>query len=133
MVGQQKGGNVRLGQDVGQLVSAIGRVDIDQDRANRGRGKLSDDPLRPVGGPDANVLSARHAQGKQSAGQAANLRVEVAVTAAVVQPREDEGVMIGEASCRFGEHLREGQTLNRRGFHSGHGSSSPGGRARNAS
>src|SRR5262249_37510182 len=68
VVRQKEGGDVGLIEDIGGFLCAIGRIDIHQDRADRCRGELQDDPLRPVRRPDADVIAVLNAERDQGAG-----------------------------------------------------------------
>ncbi|MNO99051.1 hypothetical protein D3C76_908140 [compost metagenome] len=57
-----------LSQHVFQLTHAVGRVDVDQNRADLGAGQLQDAPLGAVGRPDADPVGGAYAQGHQGAG-----------------------------------------------------------------
>ncbi|MCY1460158.1 hypothetical protein D9M71_776910 [compost metagenome] len=64
-VGTDDPAAARLAQCVSQLVTAVGRVDIDEDGADFRTGKLGDAPLRAVGRPDTQAVPAFKPQGHQ--------------------------------------------------------------------
>ncbi len=84
----------RLVQGVGQLVRAIGRVDVDQDRADLGGGVLHDRPLRAVRRPDADPVALGDARGDQAAGQGVHVGVERGVGPAPPGRHLDQGVAV---------------------------------------
>src|SRR5262245_24344358 len=93
-------------------MSAVRRINIDEDGPDVGGGELGDDPLRPVGGPDADVFAAPDAQRHQGAGEPADVGLELAVGAVVAELREDGGVVVAEASRGTGEHVGEGEAVD---------------------
>ena len=123
-VGEQQHGDVGLLEDVLQFVGAVGGVDVDQHGARVGGGELDHDPLRPVGGPDADVLAAADAERHQGAGRLPDLGVKRGVAAAVVQPGEHQGVAGAVALGGLGQHLGEGQSIDPGPLCVGHGGSS---------
>ena len=62
---------------VGELVGAVRRVDVDQDRSGLGAGVLGQRPLRAVRGPDPDPLPLLHAGGHQPAGQGVDVAVQL--------------------------------------------------------
>ena len=42
---------------IGELMNAVGRIDIDEDRANLAGGELGEDPLGDVHRPDADMFA----------------------------------------------------------------------------
>ena len=65
----------RLIQRVLQLMQAVRGVDVDQNRANLGRGELGDRPFSAVGRPDADAVALLHAKRHQSTRAAVDLRL----------------------------------------------------------
>ena len=68
-----------LVDDVGQLVAAVGRVDVDQDRADLGRGVLQQGPLRAVRRPDADPVPSATPVREQPAGERVHVGVHLGV------------------------------------------------------
>src|SRR5439155_7412748 len=89
-VGQKQRGDVGLVQDVLKLVRPIRRVDVDEDRANLRDGELGNDPLRPVGRPDADVLAGLDTKGKQAASDLFHVQLEFAVASPVSKPGKNK-------------------------------------------
>src|SRR5262249_9797803 len=104
-IGQQQGGDIRLVQDVGELMSAVGWVDVDEGGTDAGGRELRDDPLRPVGGPDADVFATLDAKGEQSTSDLADMVLKLSVAAAVSKLAEDEGVAVTAALGGPCQHL----------------------------
>ena len=67
-----------LVQRVGELVGAVGGVDVDQDRPDL-RGGVRDRPLGAVRGPDAHPVALRDAGAEQAAGERVHVAVELGV------------------------------------------------------
>ena len=92
-----QGVDLRLFQQVGQFVGAVGRVDGNQGRADFGSGVLRQQPLHVVGGPDADVLALLDAQGHQPSRCPIHLRPELPVGVADAGGDVNHGLAVGEA------------------------------------
>ena len=114
-------GELGLLEQVGQLVGAVGRVDVDQDGADLGGGELGQHPLGVVGGPDADVLAFLDADGHQAAGDALDLGVEPAIGEPVAGGAVDQGFTVGIAAGLLVEDVADGEAGIDAG---GHGSTS---------
>ena len=69
--------DARLAQGVRQLVGPVGRVDVDQDRADLGGGVLGDRPLGAVGGPDPDPVALADAGPDQPDREGVDVGVEL--------------------------------------------------------
>ena len=56
-----------MSQGVIKLVFPVGRVDMDQDRANSRNSELKEDPFDPIGAPDPDAIAGANAVGDQRA------------------------------------------------------------------
>src|SRR5262249_11840135 len=119
-IGQEQRSDVGLLEDVCEFMGAVGRVDVDQNGADVCGGELGQDPLRPVGGPNAEVVAALDAEGHQGTGQFANVRLKFRVAAAVAQLGKDQGIAVGVAFDGLLERLGNGQAVNPGVFGGGH-------------
>ncbi len=99
-IGKKKGGDIRLIQDIFQLMSAVSGIDVDENRAHLGDGKLQDHPLGPIRGPDADVLAPLDADGHQSASTFLNLVVKFSIGTPVRQPRKNQSIVVRKALGR---------------------------------
>ena len=106
---ENQGGELGLLQQVGQLVGAVGGVDVDQDGADLGGGELGQHPLGVVGGPDADVLAFLDADGHQAAGDALHLGVELAVGEPVAGGGVDECFAVGIAVGLLVKDVADGE------------------------
>jgi hypothetical protein len=97
--GDQQAGP-RLAQRVGELVRAVGRVDVDEDRPDPRRRVLHEHPLGAVGRPDADPLAALHAEPQQPGGQRVDARAELGIGPADALAGGDEGGPAAEAGDR---------------------------------
>ena len=86
----------RLSHDIGELMAAIGRVDIDQYRADLGRGELQQSPLRTVRRPDADPVAGVDPAGQQAQGQRRDVGVELGVRPAATTGDVDQRFGIGQ-------------------------------------
>src|SRR5438093_112079 len=68
-LGHQEQFHARLIERVFEFRRLVGRVDVDEDRADAGRGVLHDDPLVAVRRPDADALALGDAEVEQRAGE----------------------------------------------------------------
>src|SRR6266511_829441 len=59
--GRHQGPDAGLVEHVGELMGAVRRVDVDEDRADLRGGVLDHHPLRPVRRPDADPVTLRDA------------------------------------------------------------------------
>ena len=114
---QHQGGELRLFQEVRQLVGAVGGIDVDQHRADLGGGKLGQDPLGVVGGPDSDVLALFDSDGHQATGDALNLRVKLEVGEPVSGGRVDQGFPIGVTIGLQVQHVADGAPRFNGGAH----------------
>ena len=87
----------RLVQRVSQLLRLVGRVEANQDRADPGGGVLDDDPLEPVGGPDADPVARLDTVRQQRLGQAGRGVPELAVGGAIRLCRRHERLAVAVA------------------------------------
>ena len=69
----------RLVDGVGELVGAVGRVDVDQDRADLGGGVLRDRPLRAVRRPHPDPVALLDPGADQPPGERVHVAVELGV------------------------------------------------------
>ena len=84
-----------LVDDVGELVGAVGRVDVDQDRADlRGR-ELDERPLGAVGSPDADAVALLDARTDQAAGDLVDVAVELGPRPPATARALDERLAVG--------------------------------------
>ena len=89
-----------LVQHVGQLVAAVGRVDVDQDRADlRGR-VLHEHPLGAVRRPDADPVALGDAQRQQAERERVDVGVQLAVGPAPVRRHVDQRLAVAAAGHR---------------------------------
>ena len=80
---------------VGQLVGAVGGVDVDQDGAGLRGGVLQDRPLRAVRRPDADAVALRDAGAHEAAGQGGDVAVELGPGPAPAAGHLDERLAVG--------------------------------------
>ena len=60
-------------------MGAVGRIDVDQDRADLGRGVLDERPLGDVRGPDPDAVAGPDRRAEQSERQRVDARDEIGV------------------------------------------------------
>ena len=101
----------RLGQGIFQLRGAIGRIDGYQDRADPRRGELENDPLRPVCGPNAEVIPSPKPQRQQAQGDAVDGLIELGPRPADSRLGEDHRVALTEPLGRLSQHRAHGQAF----------------------
>ena len=94
-------------EDVGQVVGAVGRVDVDQDGADACGGDLQVNPLDAARGPHANAVSGADAETVEAGGGLFDLLLELVVGEAQVLVAGDDGVAGPVAFGGFGEDLRD--------------------------
>ena len=82
----------RLPQRVLELVRPVGRIDVDEDRADLGGRELDDHPLRVVRRPDADPVAARHAGRHHPARAPIDLGVQLVVRPADALVARDERI-----------------------------------------
>ncbi len=75
-LGREQQPQAGLVQRVGELVRAVGRVDVDQDRADLGGGVLHQRPLGAVRRPDADPVALRDPGRDQPPGERVDVGVE---------------------------------------------------------
>ena len=96
-----------------ELASTIGRVDVDEDQADpRGR-ELRDEPLVPVGGPDAHPIAAPQAEREQAGRKLVGLAFHVVPRQAQAFRVEDRSVARAMPRHRLVELLRDGDEAKR--------------------
>src|SRR5690554_6300533 len=103
-----QGGYAGQVEGVLQFVHAVGRVDVHQDGADFGGGKLGNGPLIPVGGPDADAVAAFDADGHKGARGFVDLFNELFVGPADVLVQAHQGVVVGESFGGAVEHVADG-------------------------
>jgi len=96
--------HARLTQDVAQFVRAVGGVDVYQDHADEGGGKLQVDPFGAVGRPDADAVAGPQPQSPQAAGCPFGAFLELGVRDAQALVTRDHGHAGGVAGGRFRQH-----------------------------
>ncbi len=77
LLGRDQQPGAGLLQRVGKLMGAVGRVDVDQDRADLGGGVLRDRPLGAVRCPHADPVALGDARSDQADGQRVDVAVEL--------------------------------------------------------
>ena len=77
--GGEQHADLGLSKHVGQLVAAVGRVDVDQDHADPGGGVLHQHPVHAVRGPDAHPVADPRRTREQAAGQVVDRGVELGI------------------------------------------------------
>src|SRR3712207_1208 len=87
-------------QHVGQLVGPVGRVDVDQDRAELGRRVLDEGPLRTVGRPDADPVALVHTERVQPEGDRVDPGDELRVGEAATGGALDERLVVAHPRRR---------------------------------
>jgi len=97
--GAEQQPHARLAQHVLELVRAVRRVDIDQDRADLRGGVLHEDPLRAVRRPDPDTIAGADPGAQQPARDGVDGGVELGVGHAHVLMAAHERGAVGEA-CR---------------------------------
>ena len=95
------------------LVEPVARVDVDEDRAQLGRGELGDRPLRAVRRPDPDALALLDAERDQRAGAAVDLGLELAVGVAQVLVTGDERLVVGVLGDGAVEQIADGEAEQR--------------------
>src|SRR5215471_2585082 len=96
-----------LAQREFQLVQAIGRVDIDKDRADFGCGELEQYPWNAIRGPDPNVLALFYAEREKSTCNTVDLLQEPGVGQASVFEGRDQRFILGELRADLVQHLAD--------------------------
>ena len=97
-----------LAQHVGQLVRAVRRVDVDQDRADLRRRVLGQHPLRAVRRPDADPVTLGDAGTDQPAREAVDLGTQLGVRHPDAARAVDERVALGHPGHRRVEVVTDG-------------------------
>jgi hypothetical protein len=90
----------RLVEDVLQLVGPIGRVDVDEDRADLGRCVLHERPLGAVGRPDPDPVALDDPTAGEPAGQRVDVGGERGIRPALARCAVDQRLVFGEAGGR---------------------------------
>ena len=85
----------RVVDRVGELVGAVGRVDVDEDGADLRRGELGDRPLRTAGRPHADPVALREPPGDQAAGEQVDVVVELAIGPAPAAGELHQRLVVG--------------------------------------
>src|SRR5262245_13309557 len=67
LIDQKECGSVALSQHILELERAIGGVDVDEHRADAGRGELQQNPLGDVGCPECDMLARLNAETDKTA------------------------------------------------------------------
>ncbi len=94
--GRDQQAHARLGDGVGELVGLVGRVDVDQDRADLRGGELRDRPPGAVGAPDADPVPLLDAGRQQTPGDELDVAVELAPGPACAGGELDHRLAVGE-------------------------------------
>ena len=103
-----------LAQHVLELVRAIGRVDVDEDRSDLRGGVLHDHPLDAVGRPDPDAVAGADPGAQEPGRRGVDRRVELRVGQAHVLVAADERGAVGEAGRRALEVDADGVAEQRR-------------------
>ena len=90
-----------------ELLEAVGRVDVDENGADLGRGKLRNRPLSPVGCPDAHPLPPLETKGHQAAGTPVDLLPQLSIGVAEPLVAHNQRLMIREAGDRLVEGIAD--------------------------
>ena len=101
-------------EDIGKLVTAIGRVDVDQHRADLGRGVLQQGPLRAVQRPDADPVAGVDAFGQQAKRQRRDVSIELGVRPAATAGNVDQRFGLGETQGSADEVVTDRVAQQRR-------------------
>ncbi|SKV70685.1 Uncharacterised protein [Mycobacteroides abscessus subsp. abscessus] len=80
---------------VSQLVSAVGGIDIDQNRTDLRSGVLHQHPLGAIRSPDTDPVTGRDTQRHEPACNAIDLRIKLTIGPSTVARYIDEGIDIG--------------------------------------
>src|SRR5690606_30031576 len=99
-----------LVQCVLELGGLVGRVNVDQDRADAGGGVLDDDPLVAVGRPDPDAIPLADTTGQQATGRQSGLLPEFPVGGAVTLVADDKRLVVPDALDRAPQVLADGLT-----------------------
>ena len=105
---QQEHAGARLLEDVGQLGGLVGRVDVDQDRADPGGGVLEDHPLGAVGSPDSDAVAFADAAGEQATRRPRGLLPQLGIGGAVVLMAHDQRFAVAELLDGAAQVLADG-------------------------
>ena len=109
--------HARLPQREAELVTAIGRIDVDQDDPGLSRRVLELNPLGAVGRPDSQPVTRSQAGRYQAPGQRVGIGVEVRVGPPAAGRRIDQrlgaGVRGGNASEVIADRLAEQRDAGR--------------------
>ena len=90
-----------LVEDVLQFVGAVGRVDVDEDRADLRGGVLNEGPLAAVGRPDADPVALDDADPGEPAGQPVDVGGEPGIRPTLADSAVDHRFTVGEPRhCR---------------------------------
>ena len=96
-----------LGDGVDELVGAVGRVEVDEDRPDRRGGELEVDPFDVVRAPHPDPVAGLDAEGEQSASDPVDLFGELPVGEPHVLEGSDERVAVGVGGDDPVEHGRD--------------------------
>ena len=98
--GQDQGRDPGLAQGIGQLGGPVGRVDVDQDGPDLGRGVLQDHPLGVVRRPDPDPLATLDPQPQQTPGHHLHRPMELGIGQAHPLMHAHQGIVIGDPGHR---------------------------------
>ena len=101
-------------QGVLQLARPVGRVDVDEHRAEPGGGELGQDPFEPVGRPDPDAVALLEPEREQSAGDGIDLPVEVVVAQGLAFSRQHHRVARAVAGDGVAQRVRDRRESQRR-------------------
>ena len=88
-----------------ELVGAVRRVDVDEDRADASAGELEDRPFRAVGGPDADSIAFLDSEREQAPCDPLDLSGELGIGETHALMNRDQGFVIGHPRHRLGERI----------------------------
>ena len=114
LLDQGQPADFRLGQRIFEFGRPVRRIDRHQHHADAGRGELQQDPLRPVGGPNAESIAAAESEGQQAAGDAIDFPVEFRPGKADSFLAEDHRIARGKSPRRLPQGRPDGQALDPR-------------------
>jgi hypothetical protein len=112
--GEHEGADARPLQRVLELTCLVGRVDVDEDRADARGGVLRDHPLVAVRRPDPDAVALRDAACQEAASGAVDVVPEPRPRRAVAVPAVDERLSLGETTNGLTQALADGLVEKRR-------------------
>ena len=101
-------------QGVLQLDRPVGRVDVDEHRAEPGGGELGQDPFEPVGRPDPDAVALVEPEREQSAGDGIDLPVKIVVAQGLAFSRQHHRVARAVAGHGVAQRVRDRRESQRR-------------------